>query len=157
MVSYLSPLIQMRYLPISSWFCLNPYCSGQWSRTELFSSALCASTRVLILIVVDNGLVLCVLQKVRCTISSLNPYCSGQWSRTSQRIGTLYGSKNRVLILIVVDNGLVLLSFKYKELWKRSLNPYCSGQWSRTQSAWQCGIDHTSVLILIVVDNGLVQ
>ena len=65
---------------------LNPYCSGQWSRTQkgwrdLFLGA-----------------------------KSLNPYCSGQWSRTS------YENDSdckliRVLILIVVDNGLVLVEF----------------------------------------------
>ena len=36
---------------------LNPYCSGQWSRTTLIGS--------------DMTLAEC-----------LNPYCSGQWSRT---------------------------------------------------------------------------
>ena len=39
---------------------LNPYCSGQWSRTDLLTSKLWNST-------------------------SLNPYCSGQWSRTTTR------------------------------------------------------------------------
>ena len=38
--------------------CLNPYCSGQWSRTLVLSHL-----------------------KVIVNIS-LNPYCSGQWSRT---------------------------------------------------------------------------
>ena len=60
---------------------LNPYCSGQWSRTLQRVSGQWAQ-RVLILIVVDNGLVLVTSQ-----------VCL--W-------GTL------VLILIVVDNGLVL-------------------------------------------------
>ena len=36
---------------------LNPYCSGQWSRTELRLTLLNKSVAVLILIVVDNGLV----------------------------------------------------------------------------------------------------
>ena len=36
---------------------LNPYCSGQWSRTSLS----------------DN---------VQLNAEGLNPYCSGQWSRT---------------------------------------------------------------------------
>ena len=35
---------------------LNPYCSGQWSRTDQKNLMLC-QTQVLILIVVDNGLV----------------------------------------------------------------------------------------------------
>ena len=60
---------------------LNPYCSGQWSRT-LRQVSMGAAAVVLILIVVDNGLVL-------STPSSFNGCCS-------------------VLILIVVDNGLVL-------------------------------------------------
>ena len=37
--------------------CLNPYCSGQWSRTHLVLRY-SLMRRVLILIVVDNGLVL---------------------------------------------------------------------------------------------------
>ena len=63
--------------------CLNPYCSGQWSRTHLVLRY-SLMRRVLILIVVDNGLVLTSM--VRNT-----------WSLQCC-----------VLILIVVDNGLVL-------------------------------------------------
>ena len=37
---------------------LNPYCSGQWSRTDWTTSSAIASTH------------------------RLNPYCSGRWSRT---------------------------------------------------------------------------
>ena len=37
--------------------CLNPYCSGQWSRTKERRVAWNATSKVLILIVVDNGLV----------------------------------------------------------------------------------------------------
>ena len=36
--------------------CLNPYCSGQWSRTTVFAGKTCKEC-------------------------GLNPYCSGQWSR----------------------------------------------------------------------------
>ena len=61
--------------------CLNPYCSGQWSRTQVSMGAAAIQ-------------------------AGLNPYCSGQWSRTD--IAT-FNSKGEfvVLILIVVDNGLV--------------------------------------------------
>ena len=38
--------------------CLNPYCSGQWSRTAVLFPSLMGR-------------------------NSLNPYCSGQWSRTA--------------------------------------------------------------------------
>ena len=39
--------------------CLNPYCSGQWPRTRATKIKVAACGRkVLILIVVDNGLVL---------------------------------------------------------------------------------------------------
>ena len=37
---------------------LNPYCSGQWSRTILLNILIAYKCYVLILIVVDNGLVL---------------------------------------------------------------------------------------------------
>ena len=59
---------------------LNPYCSGQWSRTLK-------------------------LLKMHFVLLSLNPYCSGQWSRTIITISS--SARNSVLILIVVDNGLV--------------------------------------------------
>ena len=38
--------------------------------------------KVLILIVVDNGLVPLALRQVSMGAAGLNPYCSGQWSRT---------------------------------------------------------------------------
>ena len=61
---------------------LNPYCSGQWSRTP-------AGT------------------EYQLPDGCLNPYCSGQWSRTYKK--TLDERDDAdVLILIVVDNGLVL-------------------------------------------------
>ena len=87
-------------------------------------------TRVLILIVVDNGLV-----QPQCASllaeKSLNPYCSGQWSRTGN---------------FVINR------------WEKSrLNPYCSGQWSRTINSKLIIKWRQQVLILIVVDNGLVQ
>ena len=49
--------------------CLNPYCSGQWSRT-LEKAVDRVKQDVLILIVVDNGLVLLVeLNKARKALS----------------------------------------------------------------------------------------
>ena len=63
-------------------------------------------SKVLILIVVDDGLVL--------------------------RIIDIHGNLIYVLILIVVDDGLV----RQRLLWQTTdlsrLNPYCSGRWSRT-------------------------
>ena len=61
--------------------CLNPYCSGQWSRTHLVLRY-SLMRRVLILIVVDNGLVPISDRKEQKAVKGLNPYCSGQWSRT---------------------------------------------------------------------------
>ena len=59
---------------------LNPYCSGQWSRTYVEINTY-YDENVLILIVVDNGLVPRYGLEAQVT-NSLNPYCSGQWSRT---------------------------------------------------------------------------
>ena len=85
---------------------LNPYCSGQWSRTMTKEIELTFCESVLILIVVDNGLVQHQIGVWRkCTVG-LNPYCSGQWSRTLRQVSM--GAAAVVLILIVVDNGLVL-------------------------------------------------
>ena len=85
---------------------LNPYCSGQWSRT-------------LRILMAHSG---CYM--------SLNPYCSGQWSRT--KYTDINGIRITVLILIVVDNGLVLMIMMFLIVLIECLNPYCSGQWSRT-------------------------
>ena len=95
----------------SSWLniCLNPYCSGQWSRTTREATPEEIRMRVLILIVVDNGLVLtnAMFDGFKRNVdTSLNPYCSGQWSRT--------------------------LMTKLLAKVRKCLNPYCSGQWSRT-------------------------
>ena len=61
---------------------LNPCCSGQWSRTQLRIAYAADNSKVLILVVVDNGLV--------------------------HVAGTLENQECVVLILVVVDNGLVL-------------------------------------------------
>ena len=50
---------------------LNPYCSGQWSRTARQIADATNQT-------------------------SLNPYCSGQWSRTIETL-TQYGNAKRCL------------------------------------------------------------
>ena len=86
--------------------CLNPYCSGRQSRTTLEKSGEADIYRVLILIVVDDGLVLINLATSEEFEFCLNPYCSGRWSRTK-------------LSVVLVSSTL-------------SLNPYCSGRWSRT-------------------------
>ena len=53
MVSYKQYLVIMN----KRFKCLNPYCSGRWSRT-------------------------CSLMILLPLMQSLNPYCSGRWSRT---------------------------------------------------------------------------
>ena len=62
--------------------CLNPCCSGQWSRTDILIFPTLEEMKVLILVVVDNGLV--------------------------QKKDALKNAVKDVLILVVVDNGLVL-------------------------------------------------
>ena len=63
--------------------CLNPYCSGRWSRTEQLIAIEHLQCCVLILIVVEDGLVQAVTKRdAYRTDISLNPYCSGRWSRT---------------------------------------------------------------------------
>ena len=63
--------------------------------------------KVLILIVVDDGLVLMAQITVGKNGDSLNPYCSGRWSRTA-------------------------LALRQVSMGAAGLNPYCSGRWSRT-------------------------
>ena len=85
---------------------LNPCCSGRWSRTQNVRTFANADGRVLILVVVEDGLVLVMTLPLWWWQLSLNPCCSGRWSRT-------------------------VSYFVLKTLLAR-LNPYCSGSWSRT-------------------------
>ena len=62
--------------------CLNPYCSGQWSSTVDTREISQEAIRVLILVVVEDGLV----QQSHCKVPS----------------------NQAVLILVVVEDGLVL-------------------------------------------------
>ena len=86
---------------------------------------------VLILVVVDDGLVphkdllMCVLSQ------SLNPCCSGRWSRT------------------------VTSTMLSSSIWS-GLNPCCSGRWSRTEAKKIKKEHKLAVLILVVVEDGLV-
>ena len=86
---------------------LNPCCSGQWSRTMTLRMVK-YGLKVLILVVVDNGLVQVFDDNTIEIVECLNPCCSGQWSRTIANYD-LQGNNDEVLILVVVDNGLVLL------------------------------------------------
>ena len=65
-------------------------------------------SRVLILIVMDNGLIQNIKSGIDLLDECLNPYCNGQWSHTWQSfaLGRICLS---VLILIVMDNGLILV------------------------------------------------
>ena len=72
---------------------------------EVFMSAL--GLKVLILVVVDNGLVLGIFMLLIENDKGLNPCCSGQWSRTCHTLPI--------------------------DLYIKRLNPCCSGQWSRTR------------------------
>ena len=67
---------------------------------------LLSASKVLILVVVDNGLVLYLLKR-----------------RPMHLV---------VLILVVVDNGLVPFEEFKNRVKTICLNPCCSGQWSRT-------------------------
>ena len=85
---------------------------------------------VLILVVVDNGLVHLLMQRVVSTSTCLNPCCSGLWTRTSKlKSMELFII---VLILVIVDDDLV-------------------PNRSKTES------EIKGVLILVIVDDGLVH
>ena len=111
--------------------CLNPCCSGRWSRTIIAFA-----------IVFDA--------------CSLNPCCSGRWSRTYYPCQYDDGA-TCVLILVVVDDGLVPTDYNYLNFYDYvSLNPCCSGRWSRTLLHQTFYRSFSKVLILVVVDDGLV-
>ena len=76
-------VLQMRYLPISSWFCLNPCCNGRWSRTIYDNINDYEYPYVLILVVMEDGLV-------------------------PDDIATFDAKGEFVLILVVMEDGLVL-------------------------------------------------
>ena len=66
-----------------------------------------STSKVLILVVVEDGLVLVELCAVPSNTPSLNPCCSGRWSRTRSS-SIKEGFPLGVLILVVVEDGLVL-------------------------------------------------
>ena len=111
--------------------CLNPYCNGRWSRTN---------------VTIDG------LDGVR----SLNPCCDGRWSRT-QADGSTSTSRYLVLILVVMEDGLVPLHNTSKVSTQQSLNPCCDGRWSRTCCLVLQSHLLESVLILVVMEDGLVR
>ena len=80
MVSYQS-LQHVRYPKAS----LNPCCSGQWSNIGRGGTQ-AQGSRVLILIVVEDGLVHRFRVSRKYEDERLNPYCSGRWSRTATRV-----------------------------------------------------------------------
>ena len=85
--------------------------------------------KVLILVVVDNGLIQTVKGYESSNPECLNPYCSGQWSHTSQ--------KSFLTFMLLC------------------LNPCCNGRWSRTAHTFSIS-GGDPVLILVVMEDGLV-
>ena len=88
--------------------------------------------KVLILIVVEDGLVPFFDCLVRASPERLNPYCSGRWSRTMSQISV---GRNDDVRLNPYCSGRWSRTNGYTEVpsrLKSSLNPYCSGRWSRT-------------------------
>ena len=65
------------------------------------------SYRVLILVVMEDGLVLKKMWQ-RKQNAGLNPCCSGRCSSTVERPGFYHPGKHDVLILVVVEDVLVL-------------------------------------------------
>ncbi len=112
-------------------YSFNPYYSGRWSRTNEGDILIFPTLEVLILIVVDNGLIRCLMELSVQVVLCLNPCCSGRWSRTATPTVVKHDSYY-VLILVVVEDGLVpddIATFNSKG----------------------------EVLILVVVEDGLVR
>ena len=111
-------------------YSFNPYCSGRWSRTNEGDILIFPTLEVLILIVVDNGLIRCLMELSVQVVLCLNPCCSGRWSRTG------------------------VLNEKTGENY-HCLNPCCSGRWSRTFFNRK-EFSNLSILILVVVEDSFV-
>ena len=72
----------------------------------LLMTPLKSSTRkVLILVVMEDGLVLDVKNEPEKLKDGLNPCCNGRWSRTYSKFTNR--SLRNVLILVVMEDGLV--------------------------------------------------
>ena len=87
-------------------YSFNPYCSGRWSRTNEGDILIFPTLEVLILIVVDNGLIRCLMELSVQVVLCLNPCCSGRWSRTF--FNRKEFSNLSILILVVVEDSFVL-------------------------------------------------
>ena len=73
---------------------------------HFFQEQVIPETNVLILVVMEDGLVPCLINFDSLLTDSLNPCCNGRWSRTPLHV------------------ELVNL--------RECLNPCCNGRWSRT-------------------------
>ena len=62
---------------------LNPYCSGQWSRTALELFMAVKAGKSLNPYCSGQWSRTAVCDSIHVSSFSLNPYCSGQWPRTS--------------------------------------------------------------------------
>ena len=90
--------------------------------------------KVLILVVVEDGLAHYNYERYKEHSRGLNPYCSGRWPRTLKDSLDKSEEIQVVLILVVVEDGLVQSA--RGKIWSdfsiKSLNPCCSGRWSHT-------------------------
>ena len=151
-------MVSDRFLKICSWCWgsrLNPCCAGLWSLTNFLQNKNCSNRKVLILVVLDYGLWLCFLKRIRTMRVTvlilvvldyglwliipqqndpdnprLNPCCAGLWSLTDKEVRLRW------------------------ELLK-SLNPCCAGLWSLTLRLRSNRGPWSRVLILVVLDYGL--
>ena len=64
--------------------CLNPCCSGRWSRTINDYEYPYNHINVLILVVVEDDLVQSIPERFRTMKNGLNPCCNGRWYRTDR-------------------------------------------------------------------------
>ena len=86
--------------------------------------------KVLILIIVEDGLVQQLEDQLKELNKSLNPYCNGRWSRT--------GSSTLIQVFQLCLNPCCSGQWSrtkyaiWRKEWQWCLNPCCNGRWSRT-------------------------
>ena len=111
------------------WLSLNPCCNGRWSLTPQKSHCEKEKQKVLILVVMEDGLWL------------LNVLS--------------YSRIMNVLILVVMEDGLWRVSVVCIWTCPWRVNPCCNGRWSLTCFIWSGWGLIPQVLILVVMEDGL--
>ena len=110
--------------------------------------------KVLILVVMEDGLRGLSGSTNNKSNNSLNPCCYGRWSQRIEELDLDNDPDYYVLILVVMEDGLRVKHYGIFGQTPHRLNPCCYGRWSQSPVVELSELEET-VLILVVMEDGL--